>query len=202
MSFGGVCPTRSRSQWDVAMSFQVPCAAIHSSQLSRDAFCLPRPDLAGPRMPVLLCLCLTSSQPSLLLILPLLSSFTSLLTHTSSNPPFPLPLSDLGHHRPRQPHRTSSTYTNRTPFTASPDTNAHHVDLTTDSPHRRQSIVLIFNWSTFHIHLANCVFSPPAASTSCLVISTLPPSRFLHCTDTPLTRIELTTATATALLHI
>ncbi len=71
-------PTRNRSQWGAAMACPGSLAGAPTASSCLMPFRLPRPDLAGPRMPVLLRLCLRSfaalRSPALSLFFPLLYS--------------------------------------------------------------------------------------------------------------------------------
>jgi hypothetical protein len=88
----GLNPTRDRSQWDAATPCQAWCGT-HRTQLA-DAFRLPRPDLAGPRMPVLLCVSASHffRRSPFFPQLPLLPFFTSLLSTSTPKPLFRLRL--------------------------------------------------------------------------------------------------------------
>jgi hypothetical protein len=89
----GLNPTRDRSQWDAATPCQAWCGT-HRTQLA-DAFRLPRPDLAGPRMPVLLCVSASHffRRSPFFPQLPLLPFFTSPLFTSHPKPLFRLRLS-------------------------------------------------------------------------------------------------------------
>lgn len=94
----GTNPTRNRSQWDAAEDLPGSLRGTHASS-SPMPFCLPRPDRAGPRMPVPLPLA-SDLLPPLPFFLFSLFFHPPFLSHPLSRP-FTISSSfivDLGHH--------------------------------------------------------------------------------------------------------